>query len=165
MKQIPALMLLLLLCGGISAFAGESGSDKKDIPEIRLDTEELAGKAKAGLALGYPFGLTFAYRPAERLEINALAGTHYDGLTLGGSLLFTLAVVNIQGELFPLSLGPALYARIGKEFGLTGGAALRWEYSFTEIPLNLYVEAVPGVNFIDETSFYMGAAAGVRYIF
>jgi hypothetical protein len=159
------LLILVLLTTVIFSVAAEDRYKDKEIREINLSTEDLEGKAKAGLALGYPFGFTFGYRPANYLELNLFAGTHFDNFTIGGSVLFTIANISIKDEIFPLSVGPALYSRFGDEYEMMAGAQIRWEYSFKEIPLNLYIQATPGFTFINDFGFDIASSLGVRYIF
>ncbi len=149
----------------ISSGYSETKFQDKEIPEINLDTRELEGKAKAGLALGYPTGLTFGYRPANYLEVNAFAGTHGKDFTLGGSLLFTLVEIKIAQEMFPLSAGPAVYTSFSSDFSLMTGACVRWEYTFQDVPLNLYIQAVPGIIFISDFQFALKSSFAVRYVF
>ena len=83
---------------------------------------------KAGLAIGYPFGLTFGYRLANYLEANAFAGTHFHSdFAMGANLLFTIVNINMGDEVFPLSMGPALYCDFDDEFNMAAGATVRWE--------------------------------------
>ncbi len=139
--------------------------EDKEIKEINLNTESLEGRAKAGVALGYPSGLVFGYRLANYLEINVLAGTLYNGFTLGGNLMFTLADIMIKDQPFPLSLGPQLNVNMGNEFNMSVLGLLRWEYTFEEIPLNLYIEAGPGISFLKGVDLDWSTSLGIRYVF
>ena len=163
MKRILIIIILHLIMLG-PLFAEKKQQDK-EISRINLSTEELEGKAKAGLALGYPFGLTIGYKLANYLEINAFAGTHAGDFTLGSSLLFTLVTVEIKDEEFPLSVGPAVFCSFSDNFSMMAGAAVRCEYTFREIPLNLYLEVIPGLTLDKDLDFYLASSLGVRYVF
>ncbi len=164
MKKILILIFLFILTAGL--FANDNRYEDKEIPELSLSTEDLEGRAKAGLAIGYPFGLTFGYRLANYLEANAFAGTHFNSdFAMGANLLFTIVNINMGDEIFPLSMGPALYCDFDDEFSMAAGATVRWEYTFDEVPLNLYIEATPGLQFMNDFGFYLASSFGVRYVF
>ncbi len=162
MRKIILIFLIIMVFYPVYVSAQ---TKDKDIPEINLSTAELEGKAKAGLAIGYPTGLTFGYRLANYLEVNAFLGTHGNDFTLGSSLLFTLADIRISNQILPLSAGPAVFASFDNDFSLMAGGAVRWEYTFEDAPLNLYLEAVPGVILIGDIRFAMASSLGIRYVF
>ena len=162
MRKIILFFLILLLLFPVFVSAQ---TEDKDIPEINLSTAELEGKAKAGLAIGYPTGLTFGYRMANYLEANAFLGTHGKDFILGSSLLFTLADIRISDQILPLSAGPVVFAAFDNDFSLMAGGAVRWEYTFEDTPLNIYLEAVPGIILIGDIRFAMASSLGVRYVF
>ncbi|OQY33007.1 MAG: hypothetical protein B6241_09210 [Spirochaetaceae bacterium 4572_59] len=149
----------------ISLISASLYSEDKDIPQINLSTEDLEGRAKAGLALGYPFGLTFGYKLANYMEVNVFAGSHLNDFSLGTNLLFTVVDINIKEEMFPFSIGPAVYFNIDDDFNMAIAATVRGEYNFNEIPLNLYVEITPGFSFINDFDFYIASSLGIRYVF
>lgn len=168
MRKYLILFLLMTVITG-SLFSEEGGKnhkyEDKEIRQINLSTEDLEGRAKAGLALGYPFGVTFGYKLANYMELNVFAGSHFDDFSLGTNLLFTVVDISIKEEVFPLSVGPAVYFNIGDEFNMALGASARGEYTFDEIPLNLYLEITPGFSFINDFDFYIASSLGIRYVF
>ena len=101
------------------------------------------------------------YRLANWVEVNALAGTYFDGFYTGGNILFTLADINIKERSFPLSVGPQVNFDFGDEFGMSVLGMLRWEHTLEEIPLNLYLEGGAGVSLIDD--FELAWAASWEY--
>lgn len=139
--------------------------EDREIKTIRLDNKRGDDRLKAGLSLGYPFGLTAGYRFSNFFELNALAGSNYHDLTLGGSGLFTIANIDVSGEKFPLSIGPAFYSHFGKNYRFDALATARLEYSFEEIPLNLFVEAGAGIRLVEFAGPAGSFAIGVRFIF
>jgi hypothetical protein len=159
------VLIILMICLVLPVFGQNKKVEDKEIKEINLNTESLEGRAKAGVALGYPSGLVFGYRLANYLEINALVGSFYDGFTLGGNMLFTLVDVMIKDQPFPLSAGPQLYVNLGDDFNMSALGIVRWEYDFKEVPLNLYIEGGPGLSFMDGIDFVWSSALGVRYVF
>jgi len=152
-------------------------AEEGEIKTIKLDTKEVEGKLKAGVALGYPWGLTAGYRFSNVFELNGTLGSDYNDFTMGVNGLFTLVNLDISNEKFPVSVGPALYSHFGYHDGnydkgrdheytridLLGVA--RIEYSFDEIPLNLFVEAGLGLQLVRFTGPAGSFAPGVRYIF
>lgn len=163
MKKI--ILTLLMICLVLPVFAEEKKVEDKEIKEINLNTEKLEGRAKAGIALGYPSGLVFGYRLANYLEVNALLGSFYTGFTIGGNLMFTVANIKIKDQTFPLSLGPHVNFHLDNNFDISLMGLLRWEYSFEEIPLNLYIEGGPGVFFVQGTDLTWSTSLGIRYVF
>lgn len=134
---------------------------------IKIDNERTDDKFKAGVMLGYPTGLTAGWRIADALELNFIAATHYRDITLGFAPLFTLVNIDISGETFPLSVGPAAYLNIGWGGGLDLDVLgnVRIEYSFDEIPLNLFLEGGIGITVIPAIRPQGSGAFGIRYIF
>jgi hypothetical protein len=163
MKKILLTLFMASLLFPLTA--EEQLVEDREVREIELSTAPLEGRAKAGVALGYPTGLVFGYRLANWVEVNALAGTYFDGFTLGGNMLFTLADIKIRERSFPLSVGPQVNAEFGNDFGMSVLGMVRWEHTLEEIPLNLYLEGGAGVSLIDEFGLAWAASLGIRYVF
>lgn len=159
------LLMILLICLALPAISEEKKVNDKEIKEINLSTESLEGRAKIGIALGYPSGIVFGYRLANYLETNFLIGSFYKGFTIGGNLLFTVADIKIKDQSFPLSLGPHVNFHFGDTFDMSLMGFLRWEYTFQEIPLNLYIEGGPGIFFVQGPDFTWSTSLGIRYVF
>lgn len=150
-----------------------------DVKTIDLDTSRLEGKVKAGVSLGYPIGLTAGYRFTDIFELNGTLGWDYDSAMLGMNGLFTVAKLKVEGELFPVSLGPALYWDVHDgshddphdkyyhhdHSHLDLLCILRFEYDFEEIPLNLFVEGGAGIRLLEDIGPAGSFAIGVRFIF
>lgn len=150
-----------------------------DIKTIDLDTSRLKNKVKAGVSLGYPTGLTAGYRFTDLFELNAILGTDYDSFVGGMNGLFTVARLKVEGELFPVSIGPAVLYDVhdhshddssdkwhDKDHGhLDLLCVIRFEYDFEDIPLNLFVEGGAGIRVLEHVDPAGSFAIGVRYIF
>jgi len=178
MNLFKRLILVILFVLPAAGYAAEKAlTEDRDIKTIKIDTKEVEGKLKAGVVLGYPWGITAGYRFSNFFELNGLIGNDYDDLTLGVNGLFTIFNLKISNEVFPFSVGPALYSHFDHHDGnsknnsddhynkidLLGIA--RMEYSFDEIPLNLFIEIGLGlevVKFVDSAGSF---GIGVRYIF
>ena len=135
---------------------------------------------KAGIALGYPTGVTAGWRPSDNFELNALLGTNYTGFTIGITPLFTLVEIDIADQQLPLSLGPQVNLNL-RGYGLIDLdvlAVLRLEYTLPELPLNFFIEGGLGVNInfyssvfgefgglISPVRFSGSGAVGARYVF
>ncbi len=147
------------------------------IKTIKIDTKKVEGKLKAGVALGYPWGITAGYRLSDIFELNGTVGSDYNDFTMGVNGLFSIVNLDISNEKFPISVGPALYSHFGHHDGndkngrddeytridLLG--VVRIEYSFDEVPLNLFVEAGVGLEVVKFAEIAGSFAIGVRYIF
>lgn len=165
-KLILVASLLLIL--SFSAFAGNQGSDGS------------AGSIKAGVALGYPSGVTAGWRISDKFELNALLGTNYLGFTIGVTPLFTVVDLEISGQPLPLSVGPQVNFSIG---ALGYGTMIdilgvvRLEYTLKDLPLNLFIEGGLGVTIWSYDTSYYGysqntyvgfggsGVVGARYVF
>lgn len=146
-----------------------------DAKTVTIDNKRTNDNFKAGVVLGYPTGLTAGWRLSDLLEMNFHLATHYSDVIIGAAPMFTLVNINIADEIFPLSLGPMV--NIGFDFSPFNNlvdidilANLRIEYSFKNIPLNLFLEGGGGIkiNLGDDTNPIGGqgsGAIGVRYIF
>jgi opacity protein-like surface antigen len=166
LKKILLLStLFLIFSSSLSAQETTTLREDRDIKTIKLDNKRGDDKFKAGLALGYPYGVTAGYRFSNFFELNALAGSNYHDFTIGGSALFTLAEIDISGEMFNLSAGPAVYNHFGKNYKLQTLGTVRFEYSFKDVPINLFVEAGAGIRLVEFAAPAGSFALGARYIF
>ena len=171
------ILISFIILSVFNLTAGRLSAEEGEIKTIKLDTRELEGKLKAGVALGYPWGLTAGYRFSNIFELNGTIGSDYNDFTMGVNGLFTVVKLDISHEKFPVSVGPALYSHFGyhdssdknekddeyTRIDLLGVA--RIEYSFDEIPLNLFVEAGLGLEVVRFADIAGSFAIGVRYIF
>lgn len=172
MKRLLAILIVVLLLLPVVAFSDELGDElellgkDKEAKTVKVNTKWLEHRAKLGLAIGKPWGLTFGYHFSKTFEGNLLLGSNFDidGVTVGGSGLFTLVNLDIADQIFPLSVGPAAYLNFFKTFTIDALGVARLEYTFN-IPLNLYIEGGVGINILDDIEFAWTAAVGVRYVF
>jgi len=177
MNSSIKIVFISLIMFFISGFAsGNLFAKDTEIKTIKLDTREVEGKLKAGVALGYPWGITAGYRFSNLFELNGTIGSDYNDFTMGVNGLFTLVNLQISHEKFPLSVGPALYSHFGYNDGIDKNGkddeytridllgVARIEYSFDEIPLNLFIEAGLGLQLVRFTDPAGSFAIGVRYI-
>jgi len=173
---IRVVFLLLIMIPAVS-YSAESVTENREIKTISIDTKKVEGKLKAGVVLGYPWGITAGYRFSNFFEMNGVLGSDYNYFISGINGLFTIVNVKIAHEIFPLSVGPALYSHFGHHdrnskfdrddeyisIDLLGVA--RIEYSFKEIPLNLFIEAGIGMQVVRFADTAGSFAIGARYIF
>lgn len=160
-----SILVLLMLTVAANSQNAKPLSEDREIKTIKLGTKRGNEKLKAGLSLGYPVGFTAGYSFSNYFELNGLIGSDYDDLTLGVSGLFTVVNIDIAGEKFPLSIGPAFYNYFGEKYKLDALVFARLEYSFEKIPLNLFVEAGAGIRLRKFADKAGSCALGVRYIF
>lgn len=165
-KKILMLILLsMVISSSLLAQERTSLREDREIKTIQLENKRGDDKFKAGIALGYPYGVTAGYSFSNFFELNGLIGSNYQDFTVGGSALFTLAEIDISGEIFPLSAGPAVYNHFGKNYKLQTLATIRLEYSFKDVPINLFVEAGAGIRLVEFAGPAGSFALGARYIF
>jgi len=171
MKKIILCLSLLLAFTALYA-------EGEDVKTIDLDTRRLEGKVKAGVSLGYPLGLTAGYRFTDLFELNATLGTDYDSFIFGANGLFTVAKLKVEGELFPVSIGPGFNFDVDdKDYNkhddndddhhvhLDILCILRFEYDFEDIPLNLFIEGGAGIRTWEDLGPAGSFAVGARFIF
>lgn len=177
MKKSLLIVVALLVLTGTSIFADDNLNvdllDKR-VETVKIDGSKAEGKLKAGVVLGYPVtGLTAGWRPSDVFELNLFLGTDYSSFTVGASPMFTIVNFNIADEIFPFSIGPAAYLNIGNAFwGLNMDVlgVVRLEYTFKQIPLNLFIESGAGIRIYFTNSYFpilpnFTTAIGARYVF
>ncbi len=152
---------------GVSTF-GQSVTEDKEVKTLELPDD---GNFKLGLLIGYPSGVTAGYRFSNWFEANLTAGYNFinvQSAVVSVNGLFTMVNIPIGDAGFmPLSLGPQVNMILGKDFFLETVADLRLEYTFEEIPLNLYAEFGMGIRFFDNPAidWAFNGGFGVRYVF
>ena len=171
MKKIWIPVIFFLISASSFVFPEDTyllkseGKSEKDISLDSID-KKLEGRAKLGLSLGYPTGVTFGYQMTELMEINATAGLFdFDSISAGLSALFALVDLEAGDAAFPLTFGPGVYIHAGNREKVDILAILRIEYDFEDIPLNLYAEGGAGIRVIPDTEAAGSGALGIRYIF
>ena len=157
MKKLIVLVLLIAALAVAPVLAADNG----------------AGRTKAGTILGRGFFATAGFPMGKTTELNVYAGTgwNFNEVTLGANYLFRLVDIDIEGETFPLSLGPQADISFGYYNGVVLGvfADLRWEYTF-DFPLNLFIEIGPGIDIAmynggTTMDFGWRGGLGARYVF
>jgi hypothetical protein len=165
MKKI--ILLIIAVAVMAMPLAAQSVSKDKDIKTLQAPPD---GRAKIGLLLGMPSGVTFGYRFSNWFELNLTAGYNFlftSSALISTNALFTLVNIPVgDGQVMPLSLGPQVNFILGNEFFLETVADLRLEYTFPDIPLNLFGEFGFGVRFFDSNKWIAwNGGVGVRYVF
>jgi hypothetical protein len=171
MKRLIAILIAMLILVPVFAFADQIGDgleqlNDDEVKTVTVDGRWLENRAKLGLAIGKPWGLVFGYHFTKTFEGNFLVGSDFDidGVTVGGSGLFTLVNLNIGKEIFPFSVGPAVYKKFQNHFNKDALGVARIEYTI-KAPINLYLEGGVGINMFNDIEFAWTAAVGVRYVF
>ena len=147
------------------------------------------GDLKVGVVAGQPTGATIGYHFSDMIELNGIVGFgfgYYSSLAFsaGANLLFTVYTFDIGGLEFPLSVGPQVMVNLGLNplvdlFGVDGVVDIRFEHTFEDFPLNLFVELGLGVQYYnyewegysgqiytdDYFNFLFSGAVGARYVF
>jgi len=165
MKRIWIMVLAIVLVSGM--VSAQSISKDKDVKTLSIPND---GRAKVGLLLGYPSGATFGYRMSNWFEFNVNAGYDFIGTNspiVGGNALFTLVNIPIgDAGVLPLSIGPQVTFVLGKDFYIDTVADIRLEYTFADIPLNLFIESGFGFRIFNDGDWWAyNGGIGVRYVF
>lgn len=69
-----------------------------------------------------------------------------------------------QGKL-PLYVGIGGHITFANEFGMAVRIPIGLDYMFPTVPLDVFVEAVPGLTLAPETKFYIAGGLGLRFFF
>lgn len=161
MKKRILILTIILLVVSLPLMAEDFGQGR----------DMGAGHTKVGTILGRGFFGTVGFDSGGATEINVHAGTgwNFNYINIGANILFTMVDINIEGQIFPLSIGPQVDVTFGGGgFDLAILAMVRWEYTFW-FPLNLFIEVGPGVglNFNNGVGAYFDwrGGVGVRYVF
>ena len=184
-KSLLSVLLVIILASPLTAV---------DYGEGRMKLGVVVGYPVLAAAFGYPvtdnmefnafFGFDYRnfYTKKVTTRVPGLIPGILDSFTvegedvtgalyLGANLLFNLVDIGIEGESFPLSLGPHVGVSINFEGNvrIDALANLRWEYTFN-IPLNLFVDVGLGMgintNNKNRTVQFSGLfLTGIRYVF
>ena len=164
MKKLLLVLVVLMLVSG--ALTAQSVKEDKEIKTLQAPPD---GRAKLGLLLGYPSGVTFGYRFSNWFEGNITAGYNFiftKSALISANGLFTLVNIPIgDAGVMPLSLGPQVNFIFGNTFYIDIVADLRLEYTFANIPLNLFGEFGFGFRFFHNDWIAWNGGLGVRYVF
>lgn len=165
MKKTAIFLILVLVLTPLFAEGAAITKDK----EIKTLQPPPDGRAKIGLLMGMPSGITFGYRFSNWFEGNLTAGYNFskEGALISANGLFTLVNIPIgDAGVMPLSLGPQMNFIFGRDFYMEVVGDLRLEYSFADIPLNLFGEFGFGFRFFNGDDWIAwNGGIGVRYIF
>ena len=167
-KFMKKFILLILVFSTAFCVFAENLTEDKDVTTLNLPDD---GRLKVGALLGYPSGITAGYRFSNWFETNLTVGynpSFANGALLSSNAMFTLVQIPVKGAgIMPLSLGPQVNVIVGNRFfrvDLVGN--LRLEYTFPEIPLNLFLEGGFGFRFFNGADWMAWhSALGVRYVF
>ncbi len=164
MKKLWMILAVLVLL--TTVVTAQSIKDDKDIKTLQMPSD---GRAKIGLLMGMPSGVTFGYRFSNWFEGNLTAGYNFlftNSAIVSANGLFTLINIPIgDAGVMPLSLGPQMNFIFGNDFYMDIVADLRLEYTFPNIPLNLFGEFGFGFRFFHNDWIAWNGGVGVRYIF
>ncbi|MFA6507735.1 MAG: hypothetical protein WCT14_16660 [Treponemataceae bacterium] len=132
-----------------------------------------------GIVFGEPTGVSFAYRLGSK---NTLQGTlAWDltspgGFTVAGDYLFLFdKTLKIEKTWIPLYagigakltvlMGGGKYGDVDSPIGICARVPLGVRWLFIDVPLEAFLEIVPGFRFIPDTAFDFGAGIGLRWYF
>lgn len=170
MKRVIIILAMVAIVA--APLVAQSVNEDKEIKTA--SAEPLVGRAKLGVLIGVPLGLTFGYRFSNWFEGNVVVGwsaVATGAVAIGANGLFTLVNIPAGETVMPLSLGPEIMFYISSfYFAMDIVANLRLEYTFINTPLNLFAEIAPGIRFVfagglGGVGFAFLGGIGVRYVF
>ena len=161
------LLVLLLLSLALTGAFSQSVSEDREVKTLSVPQD---GRFKLGLLMGVPSGITAGYRFSNWFEANLTGGYNFLFINSGiisGNALFTLANIPLgDAGVLPLSVGPQVNFIVGNTFYIELVGDVRLEYTFQNIPLNLFGEFGFGFRFFDDGNWIAwNGGVGVRYVF
>jgi len=160
MKRIVAGFVLVLSVGCLPSFAKE-------------------GPCGAGIILGDPSGISLGYKLDADSSLQAALAWDLispGGFTLTGDYIFHFdRIFKVKSTFIPLYTGIgakltilAGTGRFDSSASTIGLAAriplgIRWE--FPDLPLEAFLELVPGLRLFPDTTFDAGMGLGIRWYF
>lgn len=165
MKKALLLFVVLILVVGV--LSAQSVGEDKEIKTLQGPPD---GRAKIGLLLGYPSGITFGYQLSNWFELNLTGGYNFlfskSGIISVNSLFTIVNIPLGNAGVMPLSLGPQVNFIMGNKFYIDLVVDIRLGYTFSNIPLNLFAESGFGFRFFNSGDWWAwNGGLGVRYVF
>ncbi len=122
----------------------------------------------AGFILGAPTGLNAKLQIVENLDLEFsvawnLVNTSY--LFLSGAIMFNIYDINIEGIVFPVGIGGGCFVLVGNEPVIGAFFESSISYYFSKIPLEVFLEIMPGLTILPMTEFTFNLGLGLRYWF
>jgi hypothetical protein len=157
-----ALTLLILLTLGTSVWAASPASPGTNAVH--------PGLFELGLTVGQPTGLSLKVWFDRTSALEAIASWDFTQLSLFASADYHFVfpdVLRIQEVNFPLFVGVGGMTSIGPGSAVNIGlrVPLGILFVFAKVPLEIQLEAVPGMYVFPATSFVPMGALAIRYCF
>jgi hypothetical protein len=165
MKRILGTSLLVMSLGAF-ARADENATNSAHHSDGAADR-----KFGVGLMLGEPTGASLKYWLNDTLAIDGGMGWsfhHEDNLHLHADVLWhKFDLFHVEGGQLPLyfGVGPRLKLRDNREdrFGIRGPVGV--SYMFDDLPVDIFLEVAPVIDFTPKTRLEFTAGIGARYWF
>lgn len=164
-RSCPWLPLATLLL----AFPGSARADDDDVDvDVEADFDIEEGPVSLGVGLGDPTAIDVKFWTANSHGLNLGVGVDDFDNRLGVYAEFEFGLVEFMTRralgVFYLGLGGALAVH-ANDVDLAAIVPIGLDFRF-RIPLDLYVEARPGIDFDGhDPAFGAGAQLGLRYVF
>ncbi len=161
MKRIFAGLVLILLVGCLPVLAKE-------------------GPLGAGLIVGDPSGISLGYKLDTDTSLQAALAWDLispGGLTLTGDYIFHfdrifkiksvfIPLYSGVGAKFTILVGTGRYDSSASTIGLAARIPLGIRWEFSDLPVEAFLELVPGLRLFPDTTFDdVGMGLGVRWYF
>jgi len=160
MRRIFACVVLVLSLGCVGASAQE-------------------GTFGAGIILGDPSGISLGYKLDADASLQAALAWDLispGGFTLTGDYVFHFdRIFKVKSVLIPLYagvgakftilMGEGMYDSSASTIGLAARIPLGMRWEFVDLPLEAFLELVPGLRLFPDTTFDAGMGLGIRWYF
>lgn len=167
-KRRSAVCLLILLFPALlAAQEGVNGTEERPI----LDLDELRGKVSGfslGIILGEPSGISAKVTGSGSMAWDAALAWSFlsenPGLYLHSDVLYHLNGFQMEsGAFFRPFIGFGGAVHFAADFKIALRIPVGLAFYFTSVPVEVFVEAAPGLLLFPETSSYAAGGIGIRY--
>jgi hypothetical protein len=169
-NSLPVL-LLFLLSWTVLLPAQDNGESGDAGERTILRIEELRERASGfalGIILGEPSGLSAKVTGSGSMAVDAALAWSFlsdnPGLYLHSDLLYHLNGFQMDnGAFFRPFAGIGGAVNFASDFKIALRIPVGLAFYFTTIPIEVFVEAAPGLLLFPETSSYLAGGIGIRY--
>lgn len=128
---------------------------------------QTSGKG-VGIILGEPTGLSGKMWLNHVNAINAAAAWSFDKGALrlqADYVTHFFEFIDINSGQLPVYIGIGGHLTFAKEFSAAVRIPVGLNYMFDRLPIDVFIEAVPGLALAPSTEFYLAGGLGIRYFF
>jgi hypothetical protein len=172
--KIGLFSFMIIFSTSLMLFSQETSPDQEEqriIPSLNMqELKENASGFSLGILFGEPAGLSAKVTWPDSMALDAALAWSFlsdnPGLYVHSNLLYHLNGFQMDnGAFFRPFVGIGGAINIESDFKIALRIPLGLSYYFTMLPLEVFIEAAPGLLLFPETSAYFAGGIGIRYRF